>query len=160
VAAILAGLCFGDASEFLKDHTLYLLALVMAFSTSGIEFRSLWPLSQSMRIMGSAVTLNYFLGSSLLIGLSFLLIRDPDLLNGMVVIAASPPGIAVIPFSIILGGSLEDAVIGTLGSYVSALMLAPVIILVFTSGILSPLPVFIMMVKIILIPVLASRLLR
>ncbi len=158
--SVLFGLTIGDFADNIKNYTIYILAVVMAFSTSGLEIKSVLPLRKTFRIMSSAVMLNYLGGSSFLILLSYIFIKDPDLFKGMIVIGASPPGIAVIPFTLILGGDVNFSIIGTLGSYLAAVLLAPLIIYIFTSGTLGPVPVFIMMLKIILIPLLMSRILR
>ncbi|MEN8155227.1 MAG: hypothetical protein ABFR75_14525, partial [Acidobacteriota bacterium] len=147
-------------AHYIKGSTIFILALVMTFSTTGIDIRSVFPLKNSLRIMLSAITLNYLIGTAVIMILSLLFIKDTSLLYGMVVIGASPPGIAVIPFSLILKGNLTFSIIGTLGAYLSAAIIAPLIILIFTSGSIGAFPIFLMMVKIILIPILLSRLLR
>lgn len=160
IFSVFLGFAFGGPAADLKKYTIFLLGLVMTFSMTGIDLRSVFPLRQSLKIMLSATLLNYLAGTLIILMLSFLLIGDRDLLFGMVVIGASPPGVAVIPFSFILKGDLRYAVIGTFGSYLAAVILAPLIILVLTSGTLKAFPLFMMMVKIIIVPVVLSRLLR
>ncbi|MCK5004230.1 MAG: hypothetical protein KAS21_04040 [Candidatus Aminicenantes bacterium] len=158
--SVVLGLIIGDLAHHIKGYTIFILALVMTFSTTGIDIRSVFPLKNSLKIMVSAITLNYLIGTTVIMILSLLFIKDIYLFYGMVVIGASPPGIAVIPFSVILKGDLNYSIIGTLGAYLSAVFIAPLLILIFTSGSMSPFPLFFMMVKIILIPILLSRLLR
>lgn len=160
ILSVILGLTIGDCAHYIKGSTIFILALVMTFSTTGIDIRSVFPLKNSLRIMLSAITLNYLIGTAVIMILSLLFIKDTSLLYGMVVIGASPPGIAVIPFSLILKGDLTFSIIGTLGAYLSAAIIAPLIILIFTSGSIGAFPIFLMMVKIILIPILLSRLLR
>ncbi|MCK5222766.1 MAG: hypothetical protein KAR14_14360 [Candidatus Aminicenantes bacterium] len=160
IFSVILGLTIGDLAHYIKGYTIFILALVMMFSTTGIDIRSVFPLKNSLKIMLSAITLNYLVGTAVIMILSLLFIKDTFLLYGMVVIGASPPGIAVIPFSLILKGDLTYSIIGTLGTYLSAVIIAPLIILIFTSGNIGAFPIFLMMVKIIIIPIMLSRLLR
>ncbi len=160
IFSVIMGLTAGDLAHYIKGYTIFILGLVMTFSTTGIDIRSVFPFKNSLKIMLSAITLNYLINTAVIMILSLIFIEDKFLLYGMVVIGASPPGIAVIPFSLILKGDMTYSIIGTMGAYLSAVIIAPLIILVFTSGSIGVLPIFLMMVKIILIPIFFSRLLR
>jgi BASS family bile acid:Na+ symporter len=158
IAAIFIGLAFNQYANFLKDYNFYILALVMTFSTTGISMRGLLPVSKSLKNMGMAIILGYFIFSSVLLILSWFLLDNKFLFYGMVIIAASPPGVAVIPFTHILKGDMNYTMVGTLGTYLASVVLAPVIILFFSGGEgLSPLDLLVIMVKIILVPFIISR---
>lgn len=160
VGAIVLGIALGGFSTVLKDYNIYILALVMTFSTTGISIKGMLPISKSIRTMGISVMLGYFIFSSVLLTLSWFLIDDTYLFYGMVIIAASPPGVAVIPFTHILKGDMNYTMIGTLGAYLSSIIMAPLIIAVFSgSSSLDPLQLMLIMVKIIVLPFLISRLL-
>ncbi|MBI9066549.1 MAG: hypothetical protein JEZ09_04610 [Salinivirgaceae bacterium] len=161
IFAILIGLSFNDLAIVLKDYNIYILALVMTFSTSGISTSGLLPVSKSLKIMGTAVLLGYFIFSSVLLLLSWVLVKNEYLFYGLVVIAASPPGVAVIPFTHYLRGNMNYTMIGTLGAYLASIIIAPIIITVFSgSNLLQPMQIIVVMIKIIIIPFLLSRVLR
>ena len=160
VLAVFAGLFFGEYAQYLKKLTVFLLAFVMAFSTTGISFHAIFPVRKSLKIMLYSVVLNYLIFSSVLIFLAWLIFDDPDLFYGFVVIAASPPGVAVIPFTMILHGDMNYSIIGILGVFLISVAVAPLIIIVFSAGVnVSPLNIALLMVKVILFPLLISRLL-
>jgi bile acid:Na+ symporter, BASS family len=157
VIALILGLTIGDYSKYLKDYTLIILAIVMTFSTTGISTKDVFPLKESLKIMLGATTLNYFIASTIVILLSWFIVDDKTLYYGLIVIAASPPGVAVIPFSFILKGDLKYAIIGSFGAYLAAIIITPFIISVFTGGIIAPYAIFLVMVKIIVVPLVISR---
>lgn len=160
IGAIIVGLFANGWAQALKSYNIYILATVMTFSTTGIALKGLLPVTRSLKIMGTSILLGYFIFSSLLILLSWLLLDNKYLFYGMVIIAASPPGVAVIPFTFILKGDMNYTMIGTLGTYLASVILAPLIILLFSgSHTLSPMQLVMIMVKIILIPFALSRLL-
>jgi BASS family bile acid:Na+ symporter len=92
--------------------------------------------------------------------MSRFLITEQALADGFVIMAAVPPAVAVIPFSIILNGNQTLALIGTLGCYLAALALTPLIASWFLgSAFGDPGKILTIMVELILIPLLLSRVL-
>lgn len=161
VVAILLGLLVNNLSLRLQDLNIYILAIVMIFSTSGISTSGLLPVRNSLKIMGTSILLGYFIFSSVLLFLSWLLVKDTYLFYGLVVIAASPPGVAVIPFTHYLRGNMNYSMVGTLGAYLASIFMAPLIISIFSgSDALQPTHIAWIMIKIIIVPFLISRLLR
>jgi len=161
IGAIILGMSVGGFSDTLKDFNIYILAIVMTFSTSGISAKGLLPVSRSAKTIGVSVFLGYFVFSAVLLALSWFFIDDTYLFYGMVIIAASPPGVAVIPFTHILKGDMNYTMVGTLGTYLASVVMAPLIISVFSgSGSLNPMQLVVIMIKIIVVPFLISRLLR
>ena len=160
IIAVIAGLAAGQYSIYTKDFTIYFLALAMTFSMSGIDSNALWPPRKIVKPLLMGAFLNYIIYGSVIIIISWLLIPEKVLFYGFIVIAASPPGIAVIPFTYILKGDLNYAVIGTLGAFLASIPFAPIFIKVFTqsSGI-SPMELFLLMVKLVLLPLILSRIL-
>ncbi|BAX81116.1 bile acid:sodium symporter family protein [Labilibaculum antarcticum] len=161
VLAVVLGLLIGDWANLLKEYTFYILAIVMTFSTTGISTRALFPLKQMILPMLMGSFLNYVVFGAVIISLSYWLMPTPELFLGFVVIASTPPGVAVIPFSHILDGDLKYAIVGTLGAFISSLFFAPLIVGLFSNidGGINPLDLFITMVQLVLVPLLISRLL-
>ncbi len=160
IGAILLGLFFGDNAHLFKSFNIYILAIVMTFSTTGISLKSMLPIKSAIKTMAISVFLGYFIFSSVLLLLAHFLIKDEQLFFGLVIIAASPPGVAVIPFTHVLKGNMNYTMIGTIGAYLSSVILTPLIILLFSgSTSLSPWLLVLIMVKIIVIPFIISRIL-
>ena len=159
VLAVILGLSIGQYSHYIKQYTIIILAIVMAFSTTGISMKAIFPLKESARIMAMAASLNYLVASTIIIILSYIFVKDDYLFYGLIVIASSPPGVAVIPFTFMLNGDLKYSIIGMFGAYLSAIFIAPFIISFFTGGTISSIDIFYVMLQIILIPIVASRIL-
>ena len=160
IAAIVFGLIIGDIAHDIKSLTLYILGIVLSFSTSGISISEMKSKKEIFQSMGMGVALNYFLFALVLIPTAYFLSPSDEIFWGFVVIAATPPGVAIIPFSILLGGDLKRATLATLGGFIASIFLAPLIIKVFTGNEeLEFMPLFYAMVKLIVIPMFISRLL-
>ncbi|WP_372751914.1 hypothetical protein [Labilibaculum sp.] len=161
VLAVVLGLLIPNGAHWLKDYTFYILALVMTFSTTGISTKAMFPLKEMIVPMLMASFLNYIVFGAVIISLSYWLMPTPELFLGFVVIAATPAGVAVIPFTHILGGDLKYAIVGVLGAFISSVFFAPLVIGLFTDsdGGINSMHLFIMMVKLVLLPLLISRLL-
>lgn len=161
VLAVILGLLIGDWATLLKDYTFYILAIVMTFSTTGISTKAMFPLKEMFVPMLLGSFLNYVVFGVVIISVSYWLMPTPELFLGFVVIASTPPGVAVIPFSHILDGDLKYAIVGTLGAFISSLFFAPLIVSLFSNvdGGIDPLQLFITMVQLVLLPLLISRLL-
>lgn len=160
VLAVVFGLFFGQFALFLKPFTIPILAFVMAVSATGLTFKSLLPLRESGKIIGLSIVLNFVLFPLVLIPLAWLFIPDPMVFYGFVIIAASPVGAAVVPFTTMLGGNIRYSVIGVLGIYLASIFLTPFIINVFTSGAnIDPFHLVGMMLQVIIVPLVVSQIL-
>lgn len=158
IGAIVLGIVAGGLSDILKDSSIYILAIVMTFATTGIETKGLLPISKSIKTMGVSILLGYFIFSTVLLTLSWLLIDNTYLFYGMVIIAASPPGGALIPFTQILKGDMNYSMVGTLGAFIASIFVAPLIIMFFAGAdTLNPIDLLVIMGKIIVVPFFISR---
>ncbi len=160
IAAIVSGLIWGDYAEYIKHLTFYILAIVLSFSTTGLGGSGLSSKKSILSAIGVGVLLNYVIFGAVLLIIAHFLAPSQDIFYGFVVIAATPPGVAIIPFSHLLGGNINKSTLGTLGGFLASIFLAPIIIKIFTGNDnLAMLPLFISMIKIIVLPMIASRLL-
>ena len=105
---------------------------------------------------------SFLLLGGLLVGLSRLLIQDQELINGFVILAAVPPAVAVIPFTSILHGDKVFSLLGTVGCYLSALILTPLLALLLLEGgmLVHPYRIAVIVGELILLPLLLSWLLQ
>jgi BASS family bile acid:Na+ symporter len=161
IVSVILGLTIGDIAHYIKDYTFYILAIVMTFSTTGINRKDLFPLKSMIKPMIIGSLLNYVVFGTVIITLAYFLMPTPKLFLGFVIIASTPPGVAVIPFSDILHGDLKYGVLGTLGAFLSSLLFAPLILNMFSGleGGINSMDLFWTMVELVLIPLILSRLL-
>lgn len=160
VATIVLALLWGDIAHEFKHFTFFILSIVLSFSTSGIVIAEMGSKKEILKSMSLGLTLNYLLFGFVLIVTAYFLSPTKEIFWGFVVIAATPPGVAIIPFSIMLGGDLKRSTLATLGGFLVSVFMAPLIIKFFTGN--SDLeigPLLISMVKLIIVPMLISRLL-
>ncbi len=160
IVAVIAGLLGGKAAAPLQEYTIWVLALVMLVSTTGISIKSLVPFRNTISTFGVSILFNYIIFGALAIFLAWMFFPPDAYFMGFVVIAFSPPGIAVIPFSNILHGNTNYTILATLGSYLAALLILPWIFDLFPGeSSLNRIDILLFLVKIIVIPLLLSRLL-
>ncbi len=158
VLAVVAGLFAGELALFFEPWMLLILAIVMTFSTTGISTKMLTTPRKIYKPFFAGIILNYVLYGAVILLLSHWLIDDISIFYGMVVIAATPPGVAIIPFSAILKGDINYSIMGTLGAFLASIGLAPLIVSWFAgSGGINPMDLFYLMIKLILIPLVLSR---
>ncbi|RLD41537.1 MAG: hypothetical protein DRI86_13190 [Bacteroidetes bacterium] len=82
--------------------------------------------------MLTGIFLNYLVfGSALLFVASIFFDTSSDLFIGFVIIAANPPGVAIIPFSVKLNGNLNYSIVGVFGAFLASIVLTPAIIELF-----------------------------
>jgi BASS family bile acid:Na+ symporter len=158
--AFLLGLTFGDYAVLLKSFIMPALALMMSFSTTQITLFELAHIKNYTRDILLAFVINYlFLGLLILLPNS-LFIRDHDLYVGFVVMAATPPAVAVIPFTLLLKGDMTVSLLGSASLYLIALLIAPLISFSFLDvGKIDLTQLISALIQLILVPFLISRIL-
>lgn len=160
IFALLSALVWGEYSVYFKDYTIIILGLVMSFSMSGIGSIKTSNVFDIFKSFSVGILLNYLLYGSILVGLSYFLIEDPDIFLGFVVIAATPPGVAILPFTYILKGDMRYSLLGVSGAFLVSIVLTPAIILLFSgSSDINILDLVYMVVSLLVVPFIVSRLL-
>jgi BASS family bile acid:Na+ symporter len=160
IMALTLGLLLGQGAPWVEKGVLPALALVMTLSTMGVSGKIFFSPRKLLAPALVGMAMNYGVLGGLLLGLSAFFIDDPFLKDGFVIMAAVPPAVAVIPFSVILSGNQTLSLIATIGCYLAALLLTPLIALVFLGGGLGdPGKIMTIMVELILLPLFLSRVL-
>ena len=146
-----------DATEALVTPA---LMIMMAFSLTEVDLGRDIKSSASLKRGFLGIIINYGLLSGLILLLSYSL-PDESLRHGFVIMAAVPPAVAVLPMTRILKGDMSLSFAGEILSYLASLLLMPLIIYLFVhqTGI-SPIYLLQISIVLILIPALASRLVR
>lgn len=159
IMAVVFGLTLHHGATLLKPFTIYILAVVMIFSTTGIRLQHLKPVNRTIKIMAYATFLNFFVfGAVLLVAAWFF--APEKLFPGFVVIAATPPGVAIIPFSVVLKGNPNYSIIGFIGVFLASIVITPAVITLFSNSTgVVPVDIIVLMLKVIILPLLLSRLL-
>ncbi|MBN2332268.1 MAG: hypothetical protein JXO49_01085 [Deltaproteobacteria bacterium] len=158
--ALVAGLLAGRGAEYTKTLVLPVLGVVMTLSSLGVSSEVFRSPRQMLQPMVVGVLMNYLvLGGGILL-LNHLLISDREIWAGFVLLAAVPPAVAVIPFTVMLGGNLTFTMLATIGGYLSGLLLTPAIAVAFLgTSFIHPGRLLLVMVELILLPLVGSRLL-
>lgn len=136
------------------------LALVMTLSTATITSRDLASIKTMPRTILSSLLLNYVVMGGIMILLATWLINDSELWAGLVIVAAVPPAVAVVPFSYMLGGNTVLSLTGLIAAYLAALVLTPAIMVLFLDvGFFNPVELLSILGQLIVIPLVVSRIL-
>ncbi|MBU2650159.1 MAG: bile acid:sodium symporter [Bacteroidetes bacterium] len=161
LAGIAAGFLLGDKTAFLKDSTTYIIGFILAVATSGFRFRSLVPVVRNVGPVTSCVFLNYIVFGGLMLLLAWLTGATGAVWTGYVVIAATPPAIAIIPFTFNLKGDTRYSISGVFGGNLLGIVLTPLIFLIFMGdSVVSPYSLLLILVKMLIIPLAVSRVFR
>lgn len=132
----------------------------MIFSTTSFDFKTLKDFKFFTKATLYSFFLNYVIFGIILLSLAYFLIDEKELFWGFVVIAATPPGVAIIPFTYIFKGNSNYSLVGVLGVYLISILITPLIIRIFISD--ANINIFKLIkitIEIIVIPILLSRLL-
>jgi BASS family bile acid:Na+ symporter len=158
--ALVLGFLWDTGAFYTQRLILPGLAVIMTLSSMGINsdaFRSPKLLLRSTLI---GIAGNFLLQGIFLVGLSALIISDQSFWNGFILVAAVPPAVAVIPFALFLRGNMELALLGTIGAYLGALIITPLIALAFLgTGFISPIKLLLILGELIVGPLILSRIL-
>lgn len=102
--------------------------------------------------------LSYLVLGNFIIWASFFLIREEGLWAGMVLIAAVPPAVSIIPLSKLLPTEQKFSFAGLAGAYLGGILFAPLIGLGFLKYIpLNYLGIILLIVELIVLPLILSR---
>jgi BASS family bile acid:Na+ symporter len=160
VLSLILGLLWGDGAQWIKGVILPILMILMTVSTLGVAGstfsspRSLW----TPALVG--IGMNYVVLTTFILALNALLVRDADLRTGFVILAVVPPAVAVVPFTLFLGGDNQFSLLGMIGAYLGALVIAPVLAFALIGpGLISPSKLILIIIELILAPLVLSRIL-
>jgi BASS family bile acid:Na+ symporter len=136
------------------------LIVVMTLSAMNITLREFTLGKNLFYAAGISLLLNYLVIGGFILLLAWWLVGEEDLWTGFVVLAAVPPAVGVVPFSFILGGNTLFSIIGLTATYLSALLIMPVILTSFLgTSFYNPMQVIVLMAELVLLPIVISRIL-
>lgn len=157
---LIIGLAWGGAASWTEPLTLPGLALVMTLSTMGISGSLFRPVGNVVNTALAGIAMSYAVFAGVILALNLLFVKDPALRTGFVLLAAVPPAVAVIPFTLFLRGNAAFSLIGTIGAYLGGLVIMPLITICFIGAdFLNPFKVILVLAELIVVPLIASRIL-
>lgn len=161
IIAFIIALLFGGFPEIagITNSTIAMSSLVimMAISLTNLRFRGL-RLGDHYRPVLIAFVLSFLLSSGTTILMAFLF--QGDIRSGWILEAAVPSAVSVIPFCYLLHGNLESTMVASTALYVIALLVTPLITLLFIGQAVSEVTLLWYVGLLILLPMIASRPLR
>jgi BASS family bile acid:Na+ symporter len=161
VCAFIVAMIFGGFPEAYprmnKDVAMAALMVMMSFSLCSLKLKGL-KVHDHRRAVRNAFLLSFILSSGTTIAMAYLF--QGDIRNGWILIAAVPSAVSVIPFTLILRGDLEGTLVATTALYLIALVLTPLISLLFIGQAVSVMTLVWYVALLIAIPIVVSRGLR
>jgi bile acid:Na+ symporter, BASS family len=156
--AMAASFLIPDAAPLTRHAVLPALALAMSLSTMEIT-SNIFRRPRSLlfpALLG--IIMSYVILGNIIIGFSALMISDEMTWIGFVLLASVPPAVAVIPFSGFLRGNGLLSLIGTVGAYLGALIIMPLIAVgLLSSTEMDPFKLIMITLELIVLPMAVSR---
>jgi len=159
VLALVLGLAIGNYIEWIKHLTLPALAIVMTVSMTQIPLKTFLPLKDLVKPVLITIFLNYFVFAAIMLTLAWFIIPEKkELWTGFVILAFAPPGVAIPPFTSILGGDLKFSLTGVIGAYIAALVIIPLAGLILVGqNFIQPLRLLTIFAELIVAPLILSQ---
>jgi BASS family bile acid:Na+ symporter len=158
--SIVLGLAWGEGAVWTGKLVIPALALIMTLSVMDITGDRLSSAKSIARPAFAGILMSYVVLTGTILGLAFALIREQTFLTGFVILAAVPPAVAVVPFTMFLGGDVRFSLLGNMGGYLAGLVLMPLIAVGFIGeSFSSPLQLAVVALQLILAPLVISRIL-
>jgi BASS family bile acid:Na+ symporter len=155
------GIIVGQYAENFQSAVLPALALVMIISTIQMPSSTILHPSALARPMLLGVFFNFAVQGTVVLVLARLFMPEPELWTGFVLLAAVPPAVAVIPFARILKADTALALIGTIGVYIAALVVTPLMTLILLGeNVVQTTDLLLIVAELVIIPLVLSRVIR
>jgi BASS family bile acid:Na+ symporter len=156
--ALALGLLLHQGLPWTQKLTLPALGVVMTLSTMSVPDRIFRTPRALILPSIVGILMSYLVLTGFILGTSALLISDQALWEGFVILAAVPPAVAVIPFSEHLRGDGTYSLMGTVGGYLGALVLMPLLaVSILGAGFVDTGKVLLIMGELIVAPLILSR---
>ncbi|HPB03005.1 MAG: hypothetical protein AB7V36_01340 [Bacteroidales bacterium] len=159
--SLILGFIMGDYTVHLATVSVWILALVMVFATTGFSFSDWRPIGKTIRIVGISFLLNFVVFGLLLFGAGLLFFDNELMITGILLLVISPPGPSVIPFTAAMKGNISFAVTGVFGLHLISIIITPIaLLLLLGNSTISTQSVLTIITTVIIIPLIISRILR
>lgn len=161
LASLAAGFLAGDGMAAFSFLNIPVLVLIMTFSVAETDFSAFRDWRRIRGPLAAGVLLNYFFIFALLLALGRLFSLEGDLWAGLVLTAATPPGLAIVPFTAVVGGSVFFSSVAVFAAFFAALAFTPWLTSVFAGdGLISFPAIFRLFLLMLVVPLAAGGVLR
>lgn len=161
LSAMAAGLIFGNSIEWLSFINIPILVLIMTVAVTETDLKQFKNIKRALKPFAAGIFLNYFLIFGLLVTLGRLMNLDGELWVGLVITAATPPGLAIMPFTAVVGGSMFYAAGATFSAFIATLIFTPwLTTLLSGSDIISFSAIFRLFSLMIILPLILGSIFR
>jgi bile acid:Na+ symporter, BASS family len=158
--ALAAGLVWGAGARWTEWTTLPSLAVIMTIATVNVRWGEVSSFRAAAVPALAGIGMTYLVQAVALIAAARLLVRDEAFRAGFMILAVVPPAVAVIPFTLFVRGNSAFSLFGTMGSYLGALVIAPLMMLLLLGpGIINPVKLVTIFIELIIAPVVLARIL-
>lgn len=155
------GFLVGSQMGIFSFLNMPILMLIMTLSLAGIDLSALKSVKKSLKPFLLGIGLNYFLIFFLFLVLGRLLGIDGKIWAGLVISAATPPGLAIIPFTLVVKGDLFYSSLATFSAFLAALIFTPWLAAIFIGAdVVSFSSIFNLLFMLIVIPLIIGRIIR
>ncbi|MBU1155537.1 MAG: hypothetical protein KJ921_06785 [Proteobacteria bacterium] len=134
LAALVGGLAAGHGAVYTQPLVVPALAVVMTLATLSISGQVFRYPKVLIRPALTGLAMSYLLQGGLILLLAWWLVNEPAYFQGLVVLAAVPPAVVVMPLAVVLDGDPDYSLVALSGAYLGGLVLIPLIFLAFFGG--------------------------
>ena len=161
ILAFVLGFLIGDSAGTWIEHlAIPALAIVMVASLVQFPFKNFLNFKSLIKPALYSILVCYFIFGAVLLLPAKFLIRDSELWIGFIILACAPPGVAIPPFSRILGGDEKFSIIGMVSGYIAIMAIFPLAGIIFIgSNFVEPLKLIILFIEVIIGPMIVSQIL-
>ncbi len=160
ILSIVLGIVIRDVPKWTSHLTIPALAIVMTVSLTQISLRSITSIKSIIRPVLYSILFNYIIFAAFMLAIARFLIIDKELWIGFIVLAFAPPGVAIPPFTHIIGGNEKFSIISVVAGYIAALAIIPLAGLVFIGkNFIQPLKLILVFLELIIAPLIISQIL-
>lgn len=160
-ASVVAGFAAGGSLGVFSFLNMPILILIMTLSLAEIDFSEFKNMSKLVKPFLAGIGLNYFLVFFILISLGRLFGIEGKTWAGLVFTAATPPGLAIIPFTLVVKGDLFYSSVATFSASFAALVFTPWLATVFIGNdVVGFFDIFNLIAMLLVIPFILARIVR
>jgi len=159
--AVLVGLIVGPGMAKLGWINIPVLVAVMTVAALEVRLGHFRGARAWARAAFAGVLLNLVATGLLVLAAGYLLFPAGDVRDGVVLAALSPPGLGIVPFTVVMGGNVAYSTSAFVAGYVSAVFLAPLLAgLLIGEGTVTASDFFGVLWKLVAIPLALGFLIR
>jgi BASS family bile acid:Na+ symporter len=157
VAAIITGGFPGGAPLTNSNIAMLALFVMMSLSLTSLRLRGLRLRDHSVPIR-NAFLLSFVLSTATTLAMSYLF--QGEIRDGWIIMAAVPSAVSIVPFTYLLKGDLDSTLVSSASLYFIALVVTPLVTLVFLGTAVDVMTLLSYVGYLILLPMVVSRVLR